>query len=99
VDGDIIPRDGDAVFVASLARGSDLDRLISGRLEVNGPAPSSRKKEKKKDRCLRSHDAPEGIAGSRCCKGEMAALNTPVVIAGRWRAGEAAPPRNTLASP
>src|SRR5437588_12458439 len=67
---DIISGDGDAILVASFAGGSDLDRLIFWRLDINGAAPSSRKKKKKKNRCPRSHAAPEGIAGRKCCKGE-----------------------------
>src|SRR5438128_11300260 len=66
---DIILGDGDTVLVAGFAGGSDLDRLVFWRLDINGAAPSSRKK-KKKDRCPRSHGAPEGIAGRTCCKGE-----------------------------
>src|SRR5437879_9886301 len=67
---DIISGDGDAILVASFAGGSDLDRLVFWRLDINGAAPSSRKKKKKKNRCPRSHAAPEGIAGRKCCKGE-----------------------------
>src|SRR6266566_6695708 len=55
---DIISGDGDTVLVASFAGGSDLDRLVFWRLDINGAAPSSRKKKKKKDRCPRSHGAP-----------------------------------------
>lgn len=68
---DIISGDGDTVLVAGLAGGSDLDRLVFGRLDINGvAATSSRKKKQKKDGCPRSHGAPEGIAERKCCKGE-----------------------------
>src|SRR5213595_1381828 len=67
---DIISRDGDTVLVAGLAGGSDLDRLVFWRLDINGAAPGSRKKKQKKDGCPRSHGAPEGIAGRKRCKGE-----------------------------
>src|SRR5437762_14018185 len=68
---DIISRDGDTVLVAGLAGGSDLDRLVFWRLDINGgAATSSHKKNKKKDCCPRSHGAPEGIAGRKRCKGE-----------------------------
>src|SRR6266513_4677389 len=55
---DIISGDGDTVLVASFAGGSDLDRLVFWRLDINGAAPGSRKKKQKKDRCPRSHGAP-----------------------------------------
>src|ERR1700730_13456501 len=67
---DIIAGDGDAILVASFAGRSNLDRLGLWRLDINGAAPSSRKKKKKKNRCPRSHAAPEGIAGRKRCKGE-----------------------------
>src|SRR6267143_3324895 len=57
---DIISGDGDTIFVAGFAGGSNLDRLIFRRLEINGGAGmSSRKKKKEKDGCLRSHGALE----------------------------------------
>src|SRR2546423_45208 len=60
VNRDIIPGDGDTIFVAGFAGGSDLDRLVFRRLEINsGAAMSSRKQKKEKDRCLRSHGALE----------------------------------------
>ena len=68
---DIITGDGDTVLVAGFAGGSDLDRLVFWRLEIDGAAAtSSRKQKKKKNRCPRSHGAPEGIPGRKCCKGE-----------------------------
>src|SRR6266536_6558705 len=70
---DVISGDGDTVLVAGFAGGSDLDRLVFWRLDINGAASSSRKKEKKKDRCPRSHGAPEGIAGRKCCKAKSRA--------------------------
>src|SRR5438445_12476390 len=56
---DIIPGNGDTVLVAGFAGGSDLDRLVFWRLDINGDAAtSSHKKNKKKDCCPRSHGAP-----------------------------------------
>src|SRR6266699_1538789 len=71
VNRDVIPGDRDTILVAGLAGGSDLDRLVFWRLDINGgAATSSHKKNKKKDCCPRSHGAPEGIAGRKRCKGE-----------------------------
>src|SRR2546423_2366546 len=70
---DIIPGDGDTIFVAGFTGGSNLDRLIFRRFEINsGAAMSSPKKKKEKDRCPRSHGAVEGTAWRKCCKGEKA---------------------------
>ena len=57
MNGDIVAGEGDSVFVTGLARGSNLDRLVLRRLDINGVAASSRKKKTKKDRCPRSHGA------------------------------------------
>src|SRR5437764_14832030 len=68
---DIIPGNGDTVLVAGFAGGSDLDRMVFWRLDINGgAATSSHKKTKKKDYCTHSHDAPEGIAGRKRCKSD-----------------------------
>src|SRR5207249_11262614 len=68
---DIISRDGDTVLVAGLAGGSDHDRVVFWRLDINGGvATSSHKKNKKKDCRPRSYGADEGIAGRKRYKGE-----------------------------
>src|SRR5207248_828334 len=59
VNRDVIPGDRDTILVAGFAAGSDLDRLVFWRFDINRAAtPSSRKKKEKKDRCPRSHGAP-----------------------------------------
>jgi hypothetical protein len=47
---DIVAGVGDSVFVSGLAGGSDLDRLLVRRPDINGVAARNRKKKRKKDR-------------------------------------------------
>src|SRR5436309_13279862 len=67
---DIISGDGDTVLVASFAGGSDLDRLVFWRLDINGAAPGSRKEKQKKDGCPRSHGAPRRYRRAKVLQGE-----------------------------
>src|SRR5947208_15278437 len=63
---DVISGDCDTVLVAGFVGGSNLDRLVFRRFEINGGAAmSSRKKEKEKDRCPRSHGALERYRRAR----------------------------------
>ena len=67
---DIAVCDGDPIFVPRLATGSNFDRLIFRRFEADCASPFGSKKEKKKNRCPRSHGAPQGIARQSGCKGK-----------------------------
>src|SRR5262249_39205599 len=56
VNRNIVASDGDPIFVTGLASRCNLDWLILRRLEIKGVSASNRKKQRKKDRYLRSHD-------------------------------------------
>src|SRR5437773_6177637 len=93
---DIISGDGDTVLVASFAGGSDLDRLVFWRLDINGAAPGSRKKKQKKKRCPRSHGAPRRYRRAKVLKRRKGPSRTGVYIfpgkAGRSRLRRVNPP-------
>src|SRR6267143_4687757 len=69
MNGDIPVCDGDPVFVSRLATGSNFDWLIFRSFKADGASSCASKKQKKKNRCLRSHGAPQSTARPSSCKG------------------------------
>ena len=70
MDRDVAVCDGNAVFISRLATGSDFDWLIFRGFEINRACACDSKDEKRKDRCPRSHGAPQGTARPSGCKGK-----------------------------